>query len=392
MDAHPVVDPDRRVGVGDADVDVQREGRLAPRELAHRAVDELVALAARDRDLLPDRERVGARDGGAQAERLRASARAVSGGRGSRRPPRRPSAAMPVCTSKADPWVSAETLLWVSARQPRKQLLDAVGERPGPRVEEHRLLLDAERVGAELVAARPDGPGGADLLDDVLHCIVFPTEPALESAAAETNARNSACSAGRAISSSACHWTPSRNLRLGSSTASIVPSPAQAVATRSRAQPVDRLVVERVDVGRLGADRRRQQAAGLDRDRWERLAAGRLLAMRHRLLVARLVVGQVLDQRPAADDVERLRAPADRQHRDPRAVGGARDRQLEAVEVGLGRAEMLVRLLAVGPRMEIGPAGEADPRELVEQRLDQRRSRSGGITTGRPPAASIARR
>ena len=69
MDADPVIDPDRRVGVGDADVNMQREGRFAPRELAHRAVDELVALAARNRDLLPDRERMGARDGGPQAER-----------------------------------------------------------------------------------------------------------------------------------------------------------------------------------------------------------------------------------------------------------------------------------------------------------------------------------
>ena len=51
---------DRRFGVGDADVDVEAEGRLAPGQLAHRAVDELVALAGGDDDLLPDREGVGA--------------------------------------------------------------------------------------------------------------------------------------------------------------------------------------------------------------------------------------------------------------------------------------------------------------------------------------------
>ena len=48
------------LGVGDADVDVQGEGRLAAGQLAHRAVDELVALAGGDDGLLPDRERVGA--------------------------------------------------------------------------------------------------------------------------------------------------------------------------------------------------------------------------------------------------------------------------------------------------------------------------------------------
>ncbi len=61
---------DRRFGVGHADVDVEAEGRLAPGQLAHRAVDELVALAGRDDDLLPDREGVGAGAGGPHRERL----------------------------------------------------------------------------------------------------------------------------------------------------------------------------------------------------------------------------------------------------------------------------------------------------------------------------------
>ena len=60
---------DRRLGVGHADVDVEAEGRLAPGQLAHRAVDELVALAGRDDDLLPDREGVGAGAGGPHRER-----------------------------------------------------------------------------------------------------------------------------------------------------------------------------------------------------------------------------------------------------------------------------------------------------------------------------------
>ena len=66
MHAHPVVDADAGLGVGDADVDVQGEGRLAASELAHRSVDELVALAAGDGDLLPDGERVRPGDRRAQ--------------------------------------------------------------------------------------------------------------------------------------------------------------------------------------------------------------------------------------------------------------------------------------------------------------------------------------
>ena len=56
-------------GVGHADVDVQREGRLAPGERAHRAVDGLVALGGGDLHVVPDRERVRARARGAQAQR-----------------------------------------------------------------------------------------------------------------------------------------------------------------------------------------------------------------------------------------------------------------------------------------------------------------------------------
>ncbi len=67
-------------------------------------------------------------------------------------------------------------------------------------------------------------------------------------------------------------------------------------------------------------------------------------------------VRQVLDERTAAHHVQRLGAAADRKDRHVALVGRAGDRELEAVEVGLGRAEVLIRLLPVGVRMQVGPA------------------------------------
>ena len=100
-------EPDRVLGVGHADVHVQRERRLAPRQLAHRAVDELVALAARHDRVVPDRERVRARAGA----RAGPSARAPRPARGaaSRRSSldrRRPSSCAPAAISSAEPCVS----------------------------------------------------------------------------------------------------------------------------------------------------------------------------------------------------------------------------------------------------------------------------------------------
>jgi len=67
----PAVDrAQRAVGVGHRHVHVQREGRLAPRELAHRPVQEAVAVAVGDLRVLPQRERVQAGDGRAQVEQL----------------------------------------------------------------------------------------------------------------------------------------------------------------------------------------------------------------------------------------------------------------------------------------------------------------------------------
>ena len=87
-----------------------------------------------------------------------------------------------------------------------------------------------------------------------------------------------------------------------------------------------------------------RSAAGLDLDRVAGLGR-RGRAWRWAISVEML--GQVLVQGAAADDVERLGAAADRQDRHLAGVGAPRDRELEAVEVGLGRAQFGVRLGAV---------------------------------------------
>ena len=66
--------------------------------------------------------------------------------------------------------------------------------------------------------------------------------------------------------------------------------------------------------------------------------------------------------------------------------------ELEAVELRLGGAELGVRRRAVGARVEVRAARQADPVQPVDQRGDRAEDGIGGITSGRPPAASIARR
>ena len=66
MRAQAVHRAHRVLGVGDRDVDVQGERRLAARELAQRRVEQLIALATGDARLLPDGRGVHAGGGRAQ--------------------------------------------------------------------------------------------------------------------------------------------------------------------------------------------------------------------------------------------------------------------------------------------------------------------------------------
>ena len=82
VDAHPVGDVDRLVGVVDADVDVHAEDELLARDEAQRGDEVAVARARDDPLVLPHRERVRARpsrsSGRARARRLAHLARAAS--------------------------------------------------------------------------------------------------------------------------------------------------------------------------------------------------------------------------------------------------------------------------------------------------------------------------
>ncbi len=107
--AHPVEQADALARAADADVDVEAEGGLAPGELAHRAVDGLVARARGHHGLVPDRRRVGAGGGGAQAERAELAVECAAAARAARRRAPRAVRCTPVPSSSAEVWVSGVT-------------------------------------------------------------------------------------------------------------------------------------------------------------------------------------------------------------------------------------------------------------------------------------------
>ena len=140
-------------------------------------------------------------------------------------------------------------------RQAGEDGVDPVRQRPADLVEQHHLLLDPDRVGAELVRLGPGRPGrqraGAPRSRH-LAVAAAPRADALVLAGLDEAARKALFSWGRWTSVSACHWTPIRNCRPGSSIASIVPSGRARRHLQPLAEPVDRLVVEGVDVERVG--------------------------------------------------------------------------------------------------------------------------------------------
>ncbi len=79
---------------------------------------------------------------------------------------------------------------------------------------------------------------------------------------------------------------------------------------------------------------------------------------------------QVLVQRAAAGDVERLRAAADAEDRQPSGVGTAGDLELEDVQPRLDRPEIGRRRGAVGARVQVRAAGQADAPQRRQQRGD----------------------
>ena len=77
MGAQAVGGADGQLGVGHADVHVEREGRLAAREHAQALVQQLVAGAGGHLDLVALRQRVGARTAGRRPSGSSSSASAT---------------------------------------------------------------------------------------------------------------------------------------------------------------------------------------------------------------------------------------------------------------------------------------------------------------------------
>ena len=144
--AQRVEQPDGGLRLGDANVDVQRERRLAPGEAAHRVGDELVAPVGRHLRLAAQRERMHARAGQPQVQRAQLLGEAPAqrrqlgdglayrvvrvGGQLDRRAVR--------LAAQVDGQV---------ARQAGHHVLGAGRRRPAAGVQEHDLLLDADGVG-----------------------------------------------------------------------------------------------------------------------------------------------------------------------------------------------------------------------------------------------------
>ena len=133
------------------------------------------------------------------------------------------------------------------------------------------------------------------------------------------------------------------------------------------AETVDGLMMEGVDAQLSSAQRRRQLAAGKNRDRMSRNTAIHGLTVRDRVSND---IRQVLVQRPAPNDVERLGAATDPQHWKPHAKCLPGHRVLKGVEAGLGRPELLMGAGAVSSRGEIRTPRKHEPVKPGEETRD----------------------
>ena len=306
------------------DVHVQPERRLAPRQLAHRRVEELVAGARRHLDVLPQRERVRARDGGAHAERLehveRARARRLGAAPRRRRPT---SACGSVASSSAEPCVSAARPLDHVRRQRGEHLLGARGEVPRVRVEQHDLLLDARPSTAPRArrdSSRPSAPRGS--------CRAHLPRSARQASAsvdqlAEQRAVLGAVDERLGVP---LHAEVERGPSL--SRPSTIPSGAHATARSPRPSRSAAWWWKELTSASVTPITRASREPGSIRTEW---VVTRPRAV-WRCSIAPSVGRDVLVQRAAARDVERLHAAADAEHRHPARVGELRERELVAVE------------------------------------------------------------
>ena len=100
------------------------------------------------------------------------------------------------------------------------------------------------------------------------------------------------------------------------------------------------------------------------------------------------LVGKVLDEVTAAEDIEELEAAADRERRQIALERGLEQRELAGIAVGLRRVGRGMTVGAVAGRVDVDPAREDDPVEDVERLLDRLVARRDDE---RPPAGLLDR-
>ena len=254
-------------------------------------------------------------------------------------------------------------------------------------MEQHHLLLDADRVRARPRGAASTRPSGA-----ARSC-----RPPRVAGARIAARRAHEAGEQRALSIARRRGTRRATARRprtagpGASTPSTTPSGERARHPQAVPQAVDRLVVEGVHLACSSSPI--SPASAVPRSictEWVVRSRGLGLAVSQ---IRTVRVRQVLDERSAARDVQRLRPAADREQRQPELPRAPRGGQLEAVDVRLRRAELpdaAARRSASGPRS--GPPDRQMPDELIEQRRDRSPRRAPGAPpAARPPPRSRAR-
>ena len=214
---HPVEQADAGLGVGDADVHVQREGGLAPRQLAHGVVDRVVAVSAGQDGLVPHGERVGARAGAAQLRGAPARRRACGAGAAAPRRRRRRCGA-PRCPAPARSGGSRASRARRSSSDrmgSTRSICCASDQSPG-----FRSMTSSSTPRVYSLPGFHSAQPGSSLMP--------PCGPSAGRRADRTRPSNRAACSGRWVSVSACHCTPTKKSRSGSSTPSIRPSAAHA--------------------------------------------------------------------------------------------------------------------------------------------------------------------
>ena len=173
--------------------------------------------------------------------------------------------------------------------------------------------------------------------------------------------------AGRS-SVSACHCTPSTNVAAGASMPSITPSGAQATARRPRPsrstawwwKELTRARRRRISRCELAAGRRSRPRASTRSPgalwRWSIACPGRS--------------GRCWWSVPPRATLSACSPRQMARIGRPRASARRASSSSKQVELGLVGPELGVAALVVGGGVEVGPAGQADAREPVEQRLD----------------------